>query len=814
MELQYTTYTALLLFTTCLNIFLAWNIWKRQRISGSIYLFFIILAAALWSFTGALELASTTIATKILWGKISYIAITTVAPLWFLFTVTYSKNQFKVKKQHTILLLIIPALTTLLAFTNEMHGLVWSGFSYLETSAGLIILYKHGIAAIISAIYSYALMIMGLIVIGQNLFREPSIYKQRGFLMVLAALIPLLSNLIYALGVSPFYFDPTPLALTITGILVFWSLFHYKLFDLVPPAYETLFSNMKSGVMVLDLNERIVDVNDSVKNIIGLGSSSVGEKVGDELDMWSEIHPIEGQNDAKMELKLENNPENRFLEIRYNPIYTEGIPSGWLYIFEDISDRKIGEKELKESETRYRTIFENTGTAMIMIESNGMISLTNAEFLELTGFIREDVEGKMQLVDFVSEEERNTLMDYHHLRRSERGVAPRNYEFSFKDADRKIKQVLATVSIINDTDQSIASFMDVTELKKTEMALKESERKYREFADMLPQTVFETDEHGNITFFNDHAFKMFGYSQKDLEDGLNILEVIDENERQRSLDKFDKISQGDLSGDEYNAKHADGSNFPIILYSTPKFHDRKNQGFRGIIVDISDIKDVENELTKSLHEKEVLLQELHHRVKNNMQIISSLLSLQAAYTESHEVKTVLRDSQNRVRTMAIIHENLYSIDDFSRLEVSDYLESMVQSIVSSYSPEPEGIKLEMSLEKVYLNLETALPLGLLVNEMVSNSMEHAFPISAGKITLNLRSHGEGYVLKVKDNGVGLPEDFDPLKTDSLGLQLINNLVKQIEGSLEVKSEDGAEFTVRFREIKYKERMTPIKTVPA
>ena len=143
MELQYTTYTALLLFTTCLNIFLAWNIWKRQKISGSIYLFFIILAAALWSFTGAMELASTTIASKILWGKISYIAITTVAPLWFLFTVTYSKNQSKVKRQHTILLLIIPALTTLLAFTNELHGLVWPGFSYLETSAGLIILYKH-----------------------------------------------------------------------------------------------------------------------------------------------------------------------------------------------------------------------------------------------------------------------------------------------------------------------------------------------------------------------------------------------------------------------------------------------------------------------------------------------------------------------------------------------------------------------------------------------------------------------------------------------------------------------------------------------
>ena len=813
MELQYTTYTALLLFTTCLNIFLAWNIWKRRRISGSIYLFFIILAAALWSFTGAMELASTTIASKIIWGKISYIAITTVAPLWFLFTVTYSKNQSKVKRQHTILLLIIPALTTLLAFTNEMHGLVWPGFSYLETSAGLIILYKHGAAAIVSSIYSYALMIMGLIVIGQNLFREPSIYKQRGFLMVLAALIPLLSNLIYALGVSPLYFDPTPLALTLTGILVFWSLFHYKLFDLVPPAYETLFSNMKSGVMVLDLTERIVDVNASAKNIVGLVSSSVGERVGDELDMWNEIRPDEGQRDGKIELKLQK-PENRFLEIRYNHIYTEGIPSGWLYTFEDISDRKIAEKDLRESETRYRTMFENTGTAMIMIESNGVISLANAEFLELTGFRRDDVEWKMELVDFVSEEERDTLMGYHHLRRSERGVAPRNYEFSFKNVDGKSKQVLATVSIIKDTDKSIASFMDVTELKETEMALKESERKYREFADMLPQTVFETDARGNITFFNDHAFKMFGYSPKKLEDGLNILEIIDEDERQRSVDKFDKISQGDLSGDEYTAKHADGRRFPIILHSTPKCHNRKNQGFRGIIVDISDIKDVEKELTKSLKEKEVLLQEIHHRVKNNMQIISSLLSLQAAYTKSHEAKAVLRDSQNKVRTMAIIHENLYSIHDFSRLEVSDYLENMVHSIVASYSPEPEGIELEMSLEKVSLNLETALPLGLLVNEMVSNSMEHAFPGSTGKITLDLISDGEGYTLKVKDNGIGLPEDLDPFESDSLGFQLINNLVKQIEGSIEVKSEDGAEFIVRFHELEYKQRITDVNTVPA
>ncbi|MEN6573135.1 histidine kinase N-terminal 7TM domain-containing protein [Methanobacterium aggregans] len=812
MALQYTAYTALLLFTTCLNIFLAWNIWKRRGISGSIYLFFIILAASLWSFTGALELASTSIGSKIFWGKISYIGITTVAPLWFLFTVTYSKNQLKVKRQHIILLLIIPALTTLLAFTNEMHGLVWPGFGYLETSAGLIIIYKHGVAAITSSIYSYALMIMGLIVIGQNLFREPSIYKQRGFLMVLAALIPLLSNLIYALGVSPFYFDPTPLALTLTGILVFWSLFHYKLFDLVPPAYETLFSNMKSGVMVLDLNGTIVDVNGSAQNLIGVAASSVGENVGDQLDIWDEIRPHEDRIDGKIELELQKS-ENVFLEIRYNQIYTERIPSGWLYIFEDISDRKIAEKALKKSEAHYRTIFENTGTAILILESDATISLANAEFQELTGFKIHDVENKMKILDFISEKDKNTVINYHHLRRSPHGLAPRNYEFSFKNVEGKIKHALATVSVIADTDKSVASLMDITELKETERALKESEKKYREFADMLPQTVFETNKNGNITFFNEHAFKMFGYSPEDLNNGLNILEIINENDRQRSIDKFDKISQGDLSGDEYTAKHADGSRFPIILHSTPIYHNRENKGFRGIIVDISEIKDVEKQLTKSLKEKEVLLQEIHHRVKNNMQIISSFLSLQAGYTESPEAKAVLRDSQNRVKTMAIIHEKLYMVDDFTRLEVSDYLQNMVQSIVNSYSPAPESIELEMSLENVFMNLETALPLGLLVNEMVSNSMKHAFPRSHGKITMNFRSNGGKYVLKVKDDGVGFPEDFNPFKSDSLGFQLIKNLVKQIEGSLEIKNQEGAEFIIEFRELEYKERINNINSVP-
>jgi len=305
---------------------------------------------------------------------------------------------------------------------------------------------------------------------------------------------------------------------------------------------------------------------------------------------------------------------------------------------------------------------------------------------------------------------------------------------------------------------------------------------------------------------NVYGFEMFGYTQKDLDDGLNILELIIEEERSISKGKISENLTNQTSGDEYTAQKKDGSQFPIILHSNPIVNNKINEGYRGIIIDISELKNAEEKIIISLKEKEVLLQEIHHRVKNNMQIISSLLSLQANHTESEETIEILKESRGRVKSMAMIHEKLYHSNNIGKVNMSKYLNNLVRDIIRSYSGDSNIITADVEVDDIQLNIDTAIPMGLLVNELVSNSAKHAFPDKKGNITLKLKSIDSGYFLCVSDNGIGLPKDFNIEESSSLGLKLVKSLSIQLDGDLEIRANNETTFILRFNELEYNERL--------
>ena len=299
---------------------------------------------------------------------------------------------------------------------------------------------------------------------------------------------------------------------------------------------------------------------------------------------------------------------------------------------------------------------------------------------------------------------------------------------------------------------------------------------------------------------NEYAFIMFGYSQMDLDNGLNILELLIEEDRPLSKAKIQKVLEGQVTGDEYTALRTDMTKFPIILYSNPITHSGAPEGFRGIIIDISELKNVEDKLVASLNEKEVLLQEIHHRVKNNMQIISSLLSLQAKNTENEEASEVLKESRGRVKSMAMIHEKLYHNPNMSKLNMYEYLDSLVRDILRSYSSVSSNINTEVDADEIYLNMDTALPMGLIVNELVSNSIKYAFSDEKGIIYIKLEFNNGEYILTVSDDGIGIPSDIDPFEVSSLGLKLVVSLSIQLEALLEVHNNNGTTFKLTFKEL--------------
>ena len=215
----------------------------------------------------------------------------------------------------------------------------------------------------------------------------------------------------------------------------------------------------------------------------------------------------------------------------------------------------------------------------------------------------------------------------------------------------------------------------------------------------------------------------------------------------------------------------------------------------------------EGQVRASLKEKEVLLREVHHRVKNNLQIVSSLLSLQARSAKGTDGQDILAEAQNRIRTLALIHEKLYASGDMAGVNMADYLGELVGQLASTFDIPPTKVKVRTDIESVRLNIDTAIPCGLIVNELVANSLKHAFPEGRnGQVTVRLqRPGGEEYELSVEDNGIGFPEGLDFAKTKTLGCQLINSLAAQLGGTVELLRQGGTKSTVRFKEIIYMER---------
>ena len=216
--------------------------------------------------------------------------------------------------------------------------------------------------------------------------------------------------------------------------------------------------------------------------------------------------------------------------------------------------------------------------------------------------------------------------------------------------------------------------------------------------------------------------------------------------------------------------------------------------------DISEKKKASIEIVSSLKEKEVLLKEIHHRVKNNLQVISSILNLQSSFITDKKILSILQESRNRVRTMAIIHENLYRTEDFSSINFSEYLDNLMGNLISSYRVN-QHILLIKNLENVDLILDQAIPTGLIVNEIISNSLKYAWGENKkGKITISLKEQDEVVYLEISDNGIGLPGKFEDLQTETLGLQLVATLIEQLDGDIKTENENGTKYFIKFDKI--------------
>ncbi len=221
------------------------------------------------------------------------------------------------------------------------------------------------------------------------------------------------------------------------------------------------------------------------------------------------------------------------------------------------------------------------------------------------------------------------------------------------------------------------------------------------------------------------------------------------------------------------------------------------RGFAKVMRDVTEKKEADEQLRASLREKEVLLKEIHHRVKNNLQVITSLLNIQTQYLRNTEAREVLDDVRNRVHSIAAIHEMLYESGDLSRIDFEAYLRQIASDLIAFYGIDGDRIRVVIDAQPVKLNISQAVPCGLIVSELLTNAVKHAFPDDRrGVVKVRLHPDGE-CVLVVSDDGVGLPENLDPKRSGSMGLQLVHLLTEQLPGTVEIDGSNGTRVTIRF-----------------
>ncbi|MEA1964016.1 MAG: PAS domain S-box protein [Candidatus Aerophobetes bacterium] len=461
---------------------------------------------------------------------------------------------------------------------------------------------------------------------------------------------------------------------------------------------------------------------------------------------------------------------------------------------------RVADLEKRESEKKYWTFIENANEAIIVAQG-GMIKFVNPKACQISGYSKKEIISR-PFVEFVHpDDQKMAIKDHLKTLKDKKVLFPYSTRIIGKGGN--IRWVETSTSLIDwEGGPATLDFLtDITERKRAEEALQESEHNYRTLFENTLDGVFVIDaETMKVVLANQTIARIYGFDSVEDGIGAGLFDFIPSEEK----DRTSKIIGEDMfkydlrQVNQFQTTTKDGRTIWVEARGARIEYRGRPAGLVSIR-DITEQKKAEEQLKASLKEKEILLKEIHHRVKNNLQIISSLLNLEAGYIKDGKELKRFEECQRRIGTMALIHEKLSESRDLAKVDFAEYTRSLVAGLYHSYELGPEVVKLKTSIGDVSLSIDEAIPCGLIINELVSNSLKHAFPQGRkGKICIELHQNTEGKItLIVDDDGVGFPQDVDFRATESLGLQLVTTLVEQLEGTIELDKTAGTAFTVTF-----------------
>ena len=573
--------------------------------------------------------------------------------------------------------------------------------------------------------------------------------------------------------------------------------------------YRLLFANASEGIITLDIKGKLLDVNTKFSHMTGY---AVDELVGKSaLDLARLFRVSTRQVTSKFAGFVEGRTkrsdwtittrDGEKLDITVFPsvIKKESKNIGISVMITDVTEQKKVQEALQQNERFLQNIFDSIQDGISVLDTDLTILRTNT-------WIEGMYQAQMPLVGkkcYQAYQNRDDMCPWcPSIKAIKTGKVYRE-TVPYPSEDDPERWIDLSAFPLMDKHGKVAGIIehvkDITDKVMAEKALIESEGKYRNLIEQSNDAIYLL--YGNrFEMINNRFTEMFGYTLEETNaSDFNFRKLIAAKSMPAIEERVKRFSRGEELDPVYEFTAVAKSGREIECETSVTYVDyRGAKATQGIIRDITERKRSEQHIRRSMEEKELLLKEIHHRVKNNLQIISSLLSLQAQRIEDESALDAFVESRNRVHSMALVHEKLYKSDDFARIDFHGYVESMINRLLKTYST-GENISLDLDIHDVALGIDTAIPCGLILNEMISNSLKHAFPSGRkGHIRISLRKLDTGlFQLVFADDGVSMPAHIEISKAETMGLKLIHLLTGQIEGSLEIERDKGTAYTITF-----------------
>jgi len=574
--------------------------------------------------------------------------------------------------------------------------------------------------------------------------------------------------------------------------------------------YRDLVENLSEVIYALDQSGRLIYASPAVKSLTGYSPQELETRNFAELIHQEDLSRaragfqkvLSGKSMANEYRIISKDGEVRCIYTSSRPILNENQVVGVQGVLTDITERRKTDKALQENEERFRTIVETAPGMLMITDAEGKNIYVSPNCEQLTGYQQEELQGNF--VWWVHKDETPKARKVFE-QTYQNGKGGKDFEYKAVRKNGEVWHASSSWEPLRDKEGNfqgvVMQTIDITERKRAEETLQAREAYLDQLFESAQEAIVMADSEGRALRINKEFTRVFGYTTKEAVKRKVDELIVPKKLQQEASSITRNVSKGEKIAIETVRCHKDGTPIDVSVLASPIIINDELAGTFGIYRNITRRKRDEEQIRASLKEKEILLQEINHRVKNNMQIISSLLNLQSRHIEDKKSLELFQSSQNRVKSMALIHERLYQSKDFARVDVADYVRSLTNQLFITYGIDQSSIRLKIDIKDIFLDMNTAIPCGLIINELVSNSLEHAFPRGAqGEIKIAMHPLNKNEIeLIVSDNGVGMPEGTELKNSRSLGLYLVSMLAQdQLHGEIKLDRKKGTAFHFRLK----------------